>query len=183
MARSFTGNFVINADMSQMRAMLNDKAFANQLNIELKSENVTETNVWYRFHHGASFSSWGEKITITLTPDADGKIKLDIFSECALPTQIMDAGKNKKNVNAIVKVINESIANYPVISSLKEEVKETIAVSEEPFKEQPTTAPIEEAVTDDAPKQSLTDRAIFCGKCGRRFEEEANFCAKCGNKR
>ncbi|MBQ3115584.1 MAG: zinc ribbon domain-containing protein [Clostridia bacterium] len=195
MGKSYTGNFTINADMSQIKALLNDRAFASQLNIELKSENVTETGVWYRFHHGVSFSSWGEKITITLTPTQEKGIKLDILSECGMPTQIFDMGKNKSNVNAIVKYINENVMKYSVIEPsistpiIEEPKTEEVAVDIEPKEKTPVAisepAPLPELKKEleKAPETPLQERAIFCSKCGRRFEEEANFCAKCGNKR
>lgn len=52
--------------------------------------------------HGISFSSWGETITITLNPMEPGiTTKVDIVSECALPTQIIDWGKNKQVVQQV----------------------------------------------------------------------------------
>ena len=52
-----------------------------------------------------SFVSYGEKITVTLTYLGEDKTQIDIVSECGMPTQIIDYGKNKKNVNAIFDYI------------------------------------------------------------------------------
>lgn len=46
--------------------------------------------------------SWGEKIRITILPSGI----LQIRSECSLPTQCFDWGKNKKNVNRLLVAIN-----------------------------------------------------------------------------
>ena len=46
------------------------------LNVALKSENPMPNGVWFRIHHGTTFTSWGEKITVTLT-DLGGDIERD----------------------------------------------------------------------------------------------------------
>lgn len=55
-----------------------------------------------------SMKSFGEKIHIQLNKDGFAAVK----SECALPTQIISWGKNKKNVNRLLmmttSVLNES---------------------------------------------------------------------------
>lgn len=68
----------------------------SSLNIDLQSENPTATGVWFRFTHAMSFKSYGEKITITVNRFANGT-EIDILSECGLPTQMFDMGKNKEN--------------------------------------------------------------------------------------
>ena len=49
-----------------------------------------------------SIKSWGEKIRVTILPSGF----LQIRSECSLPTQCIDWGKNKKNVNRLLVAIN-----------------------------------------------------------------------------
>lgn len=45
----------------------------------------TRTSMW----------SWGEKITVHV----DGYNQVSMLSQCLLPTQLIDWGKNKRNVN------------------------------------------------------------------------------------
>lgn len=45
----------------------------------------TRTSMW----------SWGEKVTIHV----DGYNQVSVTSQCLLPTQLIDWGKNKRNVN------------------------------------------------------------------------------------
>lgn len=47
---------------------------------------------------GATLKSFGEKITITISEGTIEKIR----SECSLPTQCFDHGKNKQNVEKIL---------------------------------------------------------------------------------
>lgn len=48
-----------------------------------------------------SKKSWGEKIRLTILPSGILKIR----SECSLPTQCFDWGKNKENVNTLLVAI------------------------------------------------------------------------------
>ena len=64
-----------------------------------------------RLSHSISFSSWGEDITITMTAQ-DNQTLVDILSKCSLPTQIVDYGKNKKNVNEIFNYLMQSLSAY-----------------------------------------------------------------------
>ena len=63
------------------------------------------------FSHGVSFSSWGEKITVTLI-DMMNYVRVDIYSECSLPTQIIDWGKNRENVHNVIRYIDSRVASY-----------------------------------------------------------------------
>jgi hypothetical protein len=59
---------------------------------------VSEANPdggWVKARAGFSLRSWGENITISVD-DGGG---LQVTSQCLMPTQIVDYGKNKSNVN------------------------------------------------------------------------------------
>lgn len=62
-----------------------------------KKENVIE------YSTGTNFFSWGEKIIILFQDEI-----VSVRSKCKLPTQILDWGKNKKNVKNIINVISKS---------------------------------------------------------------------------
>ncbi len=53
------------------------------------------------FRSGVSALSWGENIIVRLTKMANGFTMTDIISECSFPTQIIDWGKNRKNVTKL----------------------------------------------------------------------------------
>ena len=49
--------------------------------------------------------SWGEKVLIDFLPDNS----ISITSKCALPTQCMDWGKNKKNVGRFIAELKKHV--------------------------------------------------------------------------
>ena len=55
----------------------------------------------FKMSHGVSFSSWGEDITVHLAIFDAQRTLVEFESKCAMPTQLFDLGKNKKNVDAI----------------------------------------------------------------------------------
>ena len=134
--------------------IIRSKAFADKLRTDLKSENPTPTGVWYRIHHGASFTSWGEKITITLTVLGPETTQVHIHSECGLPTQIIDWGKNKQIVCNVYEYLeaNMRMPQY-----------------QEPSAPQTPVQP--------APAQNAT---VPCPQCGAQVPSQANFCQGCG---
>lgn len=46
----------------------------------------------------AGMQSWGEKVTVSITPAGEVRV----WSECAMPTQIVDWGKNGQNCQQIL---------------------------------------------------------------------------------
>ena len=116
MGAKFSGTHNVTASLGQLMALLKDARFSTTLNLELKTENPTPSGVWYRFHHGVTFTSWGEKITVTLTPISDNSVNVEVFSECALATQVIDFGKNRRNADAIMRYIDNNIARYSHVS-------------------------------------------------------------------
>ena len=158
MAANHRGTNVINANINALIALIRDPGFSGALNISMKSENPTPVGVWYRFHHGVSFSSWGEKITITLTYINDYSTNVDIHSECGMPTQVIDWGKNKRIVCNIFENIEANIGRFAQVAP---------AQSQQPVQPQQPQQPT---------------GANFCTKCGARLAMGGNFCTKCGAK-
>lgn len=122
------------------------------LNVSLKSENPTAEGVWFRVLHGMSWASYGEKITVTLTGTAGGT-QVHILSECGMPTQIVDYGKNASNVRAIFQYLEKGLPA--------------------PGQEIPAAAPAP-AAPAGAPR--------FCTACGSPLQPGARFCSRCGTK-
>ena len=156
MAANFEGTYVMNVHISQLVAAIRDPAFSAQMDIAMRSENPTPPGVWYRFHHGVSMSSWGEKITITLQPMENNTTHMVIHSECVVPTAFIDMGKNKKVVNGIYDYLLANARRYPIVQAQAEP--------------QPQAQP------------QANDEPRFCNACGASLKEGAIFCTNCGNK-
>lgn len=152
MGAKYNRTEVLNATIGNLVELLRDNSFANELNLGLKSENPTNTGVWFRFHHGVTPMSWGEKITITLNPTSPATVQIDILSECGLPTQIVDWGKNKQNVANIFEYIAKNIAKYG------------------------SSMPINQP--QEAPRLDKK----FCFNCGTQLGGGDAFCFKCATK-
>ena len=112
MAANFGKTYLMNVNINQLTSVIRDPEFAMKLRIAMKSENVTATKVWYRFHHGMTFASWGEKITIELTPVDTNTTHVSIHSECGMPTHVVDWGKNKSVVSNIYDYLEANVGKY-----------------------------------------------------------------------
>lgn len=144
---------------------LRSSRFCDKLNLSLKSENPTNTGVWYRFHHGVTMASWGEKITVTVTPLGPNTTQVIILSECGMPTQVIDWGKNR----SIVCNLFEHLEKY---------VPERVA-------SQPPVAPVAEPMQEVCMHcgNIVSEGTKFCNQCGNRIEEpKAKFCKNCGKQ-
>lgn len=160
MAANYKNTYTMNVSLQQLCDVIRSQAFADKLRVLMKSENPTPTGVWYRFHHGTSFTSWGEKITITLTPLAANLTQVDIHSECGMPTQVIDWGKNKQVVCNVYEYLEANAPYAPVAPATP-------------------TAP----AAPMAPAQPIAPSAPrFCTSCGAPVELPSNFCSRCGAK-
>ncbi len=168
MAARYENTYTMPADINQIISVIRDPAFTAKLNLDFKSENPTATNVWFRFHHGVTFTSWGEKITITLTP-ANNATQVHIRSECAMPTQVADWGKNKQVVSNIYEYLKANTAGAPA------------------YRPNPTpaqAAPQPQAPVCQQPVAAAQPQAAkaFCTACGKPLANGNLFCGYCGAK-
>ena len=174
MAAKHEQSYVFNANINTICSVLRDADFTSDLRIELKSENPTENGVWFRFHHGVTFTSWGEKITITLSASDPSSTTVKILSECGMPTQIIDWGKNKTNVrnihDALLKLLNSPNVKFAEPAPAAPATTPTPATAPNP-----TPAPAA-AAAPDAPAMN------FCTQCGTKIAPGSLFCSGCGRK-
>lgn len=105
MAAKHQQTYTIRANIHQLSNVIRSSIFSTQLQLSWVSENPTPGGVWFWFHHGMSFASYGEKVIITLTPINSASTQVDIYSECSVPTQVIDWGKNKQVVNSIYEFL------------------------------------------------------------------------------
>ena len=66
-----------------------------------KAGNVSLIPPVVRGDIGVGMMSWGEKVTITVA-EAPGGSSVHIHSKCSFPLQLVDYGKNRKNVEKII---------------------------------------------------------------------------------
>jgi hypothetical protein len=59
---------------------------------------------------GANWLSWGERVSIDVR---DGKVR--VRSECVLPTQCIDWGKNRKNVDRLLDRLDLVLSRSPAV--------------------------------------------------------------------
>ena len=170
MAARHETTYVFNTTVDHLRAIILSPDFSSFLNIALKSENPTPSGIWFRFHHGTTFTSWGEKITLTLVKIKEETTQVIINSECGMPTQVIDWGKNKQNVTNIYKHLYKLIFTAPPAA----EAQPIYAAAPKLEPEAPKPEP-------EAPK-SEPARAKFCHHCGAPVKPDANFCSSCGTK-
>lgn len=153
MAANHQQTYKMDVSMQQLQSIICSNAFVVQLDLDFKSENPSPTGVWYRLHHGVSFTSWGEKITITLTPLGPMSTQVVIHSECGMPTQVIDWGKNKQIVRNVYEYLAANIRQFPL---------------------QAPVQPVQQPAEATPPR--------FCSQCGQPITGQGNFCVYCGYK-
>lgn len=114
MAAKYQSMNTVSVPVQQLRDMLVNPSFFAFNNYSFKSEVRTYDGMILYFGHGVTFSSWGENIQITLSgsPNNPGATNVSILSECSMPTQIIDWGKNKENVDKIFTYIYQNADRY-----------------------------------------------------------------------
>ena len=142
--------------MNQMVALLRDPSMQILLRIDLFGEMPSGAGILFRFRHGTSFTSWGEIITIYLTPVDNSSVRVDISSECSAPTQIIDWGKNRENIDMILNYISGNLARFANVSA------------------EPAAAPASEPGAASGVK--------YCSSCGTKLDAASAFCSNCGAK-
>lgn len=110
MAAKNSQTFTFNASIENICWILKDPRLYVELKFRFNSE-MGGYNSWnLYFSYGVSMSSWGEDITVSLVALNPQTTSVTILSECSLPTQLVDWGKNKGNVNSLFDYINRNLA-------------------------------------------------------------------------
>ena len=71
-------------------------------NSKYRVEKDTSNSVALRV--GVGWLSWGEDVTLTVE-----NASIHIISKCVVPTQIIDWGKNRKNVELVATTVHRAI--------------------------------------------------------------------------
>ncbi len=78
------------------------------LKLRYALETPIQNGLFIRMSKGTTLASWGENVQITLICAPNGT-QVNIYSECAMPTQIIDMGANKKNVEGLFKYFEQGM--------------------------------------------------------------------------
>ncbi|MDD6236532.1 MAG: hypothetical protein PUB00_04030 [Clostridiales bacterium] len=174
MAAHYTEARILNTTFTPLQALLKDPVFCQILNLKFQSEILNGSNIWYCFDHGVTFSSWGEKITLSLTPIPQGQTRVDVSSECRMPTQIIDWGINKQNTTAIFNYIISYLPHYQAALSTVP-TQSAVSAPTETACQSPTSSSVPNTTASSANQK-------YCICCGTLLASDAKFCIKCGSK-
>ncbi len=81
----------------------------NELGLTLQSETTEKDYIQFEYLHGVSSLSWGEIISVTISSHSADTVSLTVHSEGRMSTQIIDLGKNKKNVTALFSYLEKHL--------------------------------------------------------------------------
>lgn len=112
MAASSMDTRMFNAPMQAMINLFRSPLFFTRNKYTFKGESFNGYFTTFSYSHGVTFTSWGENITVTLSMSPNNMVRVDVRSECSVPTQIIDWGKNKENVNAIFSFIYAHLGQF-----------------------------------------------------------------------
>lgn len=182
MAANFETNYIINAKINQVVGALRNPAFCTELNLDFISERPVPGGVWYQYSHSVSFSSWGEDITMSLTPINDTSTQIAIRSECSMPTQIVDWGKNKKMVKSICDYLQANAYRYPLDQPMPEGAQPHYQAPQPQYQApQPQYQAPQPQYQAPQPQYQAPAQA-FCWNCRRPLPAVGRFCPVCGAK-
>lgn len=101
---------------------------------------------------GTGVRSWGENLTVTIFT-RQGSCQVEVLSQCALPTQIVDWGKNSENTAKFEQMFR--MLEY---------------------------AELQQAGAQASPQPPEAGEELFCPNCGAPVPAGANFCPKDGTR-
>jgi len=161
MAAKFRDTRVLPMEINAIAEKLRTIQFSG-LHYNFLNETAFYNGCQMRMSHGVSFSSWGEDITITLTPRGNQTV-VDILSECSMPTQIIDWGKNRENTSALFAYLMRQTGYQQPYS----QSAQPYAQPQQPYSQ---------------PQQPVNAGQRFCPVCGNASSDQAVFCINCGAK-
>ncbi|MBO5945307.1 MAG: zinc ribbon domain-containing protein [Clostridia bacterium] len=150
---------IYNLNINVLACELRSRHFSDLLRVSLKSENPMPGGCWFRFHHGMTLRSYGERITVTLIATSQTSTVVEVYSEAAMPTQFIDFGINNSNINAIYQHLDQYLV-YPSMAK---------------------TAP--QPMPQEAPQPKSAPQQTFCTGCGAPMPSDFRFCNRCGKPR
>ena len=152
-------------------------------------EALPDGTLHYQYQHGMGMASWGETIDIYIAALGERATRVEIRSECYLPTQVIDWGKNRENVVNIFmyldNCVNTFLANNGSNAPMPQVEFPTPPAQAQPVPQpqQPMPQqqvqyqpPVQPVLQPTPPQQKL------CPTCRFTPPQGANFCPNCGTK-
>jgi ribosomal protein L40E len=166
MAAKYSNTYILNANMGHVCSVIRDAQFCNFLKLNFKAETPMQGGTIYSFSSGVNLASWGENIDINVLYLNENTSQVIIKSECAMPTQIIDWGRNEANVGKIYNHLLSSIAYNPT------------------FNNTPPQPVINQVYNQNFNNVQPQQAAMvnFCRNCGTQLDPTARFCQKCGSQ-
>ncbi len=118
MAAKYIGEFVYTMELMYFVRKMR-RIGQCEFGMHYKGEKPIQGGVEVKLTKDTNVASWGEEITVTLTEVPNGT-KVQIKSECTVPTQLIDWGENEKNVEKLFKYFedqNEASIDYNLFRS------------------------------------------------------------------
>lgn len=175
MAANFSNTYIFNTHIENICSVLSDVGFGYAINLTFVSRCPIQNGMKFCFRNDVNFSSWGENIDVDVFYISETSSQVIIKSECAMPTQIVDWGKNKQNVNKFYNQLASVFAANPNGAAMPTAPQTVAAPPASP-------RPVAPQQQMQPPVQQPTVQPRFCQKCGSPLTAGAKFCQKCGNK-
>ena len=163
MAAKYSNTYALNAYIGHICEVVKDMRFYDFLKLKFNSVSQIQGGMLYRYTSSINLSSWGENIDITVLYINENSSQVIIKSECALPTQLIDWGKNKSNVEKIYNHLISCMTGY--FQSLNNTQYQP--VSNQNF-------------NNSQPQQA--NMPVFCRTCGAQLDASSRFCNICGTQ-
>jgi hypothetical protein len=170
--------FVINLPFEQVMPAV-EKAL-QRMGAKISNINRSEGDI--KAKKGMSLTSWGNNITVSITRSLNG-CYVDVLSECAMPTQVIDWGSNEGNIKNLAKELSDAF-NIPIVSNLPGQVVKQAVVEHELLSSSLMCPQCHRVVPDETKfcPYDGTQIGRTCSKCKTNNMPSAQFCVNCGTQ-
>lgn len=96
--------------LAMITVALEDPDFFKSEKFRFVKSRSHQRGMMYHYQHAGGFRSFGENVLITMAPTETGETEVNVFSECASPTQLVDWGQNQTNVTSAFNRLEQYIS-------------------------------------------------------------------------
>lgn len=136
----------------------------------------------YQYQHGMGMASWGETIDIWLTAQGERNTQVDIKSECYLPTQIMDWGKNRENVVNIFMYLDHCVNTFLTNNGPNFAIPQVELPQQQTPAQPHPVQPTQQMQQPVQQPQQAQYQPPVCPNCRTPITPGAKFCSNCGTR-
>ena len=149
--------------------LMGSAQFAQSLAYKLRDSGPTQNGYQFRFSHDITLMSYGEYITIWLTPTGPSTTQVEVESACVMPTQIFDWGTNKKNIEALWRYLDGTL-----VQPMQQPVQQPV--------QQSYVQPVQQYAQPVQQTYAAAPQGNFCNQCGNPVPAGSRFCGRCGSQ-